>query len=289
MMNALDLLALFMGRSKNQQSDALSRIQNRISSQPDQFQDVSFKPTIADLQDYETATGGTPWPKTQVPEQDQMRMRQQIFGDPYAPINVPTEVIATPKTNDQLVQQQGRRDALGEIAKSGALAENRPQQWQTMYDQLGQFSQKNNIDPGAIDYLGNMGIKANAPAEEKEQWAFFEGPGGSRLRKNKITGKVEQVIGREPQSTSGPEGDKVPEYVKQAQQVILKFAQSSNDPMMMVAAMMRPDMLPQMKEQMAAGVPPQFKPIFDKAMSIVENYYMSKAVESGSNDPLGIR
>lgn len=286
-MNALDLISFFLNRSRSGQQGAANRLENRFN-QADRFQGTSFQPTIADLMDYQTATGSQ-WPKAQVPESDQMRMREQIWGDPYAPVNVPSEVIAQPKTTGQMVQDKARNDALGEIMKSRTLAEARPQQWQTTYDQLGQFARQNRIDPNSIDRLGSIGIKQMQPTEEPETWTSYTGPGGSLLRKSQKSGKVESVLGRKPQGIGGQAEERVPEYVKQAQQVILKFAQQGGNPMAMMVAAMNPELMPMLKEQMSAGIPEQFKPIFDNAMAIVQQYYAGKATDAGANDPLGIR
>ncbi len=286
-MNALDLISFFLNRSRRDPQDAVSRLENRFN-EADRFQGTNFQPTVRDLMDYQTATGSQ-WPKAGVPESDQMRMREQIWGDPYAPMNVPSEVIAQPKTTGQIIQDKARNDALGEIMKSQTLAEAQPQQWQTKYDQLGQFAQKNQIEPGSIDYLGSLGIKRMEPAPLMETWGKpYKGPGGSRLQLSS-TGQERQVLPREPKGTGGPEEERVPDYVKQAQQVILKFAQQSNNPMAMMIAAMNPELMPMLKEQMSAGVPEQFKHIFDNAMAIVQQYYASRAADTGANDPWGVR
>ncbi len=75
---------------------------------------------------------------------------------------------------------------------------------------------------------------------------------------------------------------KVPDHVKEAQNLILKFAGEEMNPMVQMLIAQNPGALsaPDTKNKLEANVPEEYRPIFNNAMSIVDQYYNKKADES---------
>jgi len=269
----LDYIKYLRMKELYPREDAQKRLEARFG-QADAF-GTPMMPTAQDLMDYQTASAGVQWPKERLSNDELSRISQDITGGTDIAVNAPSEVIAKPLSAREKMERQAQSEAAASKSK-----------WGSIMDALGQFSQERDVDMSKDDMLANIGIK-RAPTSDKETWGeSYEGPGGSRLQKSN-KGQERAVLGRQPGSGGG---EKMPESVKQAQQVVLKFANQVN-PQMAMALAINPALAsdPNMKAMISSQVPEAYRPLFNNAMAIVQNYYMNQSAVSGGNDPFGIR
>lgn len=84
--------------------------------------------------------------------------------------------------------------------------------------------------------------------------------------------------------------EKVPPDVAQARMIVSKLAQKI-DPMTALMISLNPEMAnnPDLKAKLDQAVPVELKPIYNKSIKILENYFGLKNKGTANKDPLGIR
>lgn len=158
---------------------------------------VPMQPTAQDLIDYETASGGVPWPKEKVTLADMQRMQADMAGngDVRPMFDVPQETIARPLSGMQIKLRDAlQKSRANEMSKAVAQADF-PNQLQQKFSQLRNFLPKSIQDTDIKSFVAGMGKPSTA-----ETWGNpYTGPNGSLLQRSS-TGKVASVLGRD---TSG--------------------------------------------------------------------------------------
>ncbi|MBC2741597.1 MAG: hypothetical protein HGJ93_00730 [Desulfosarcina sp.] len=193
-MNISDIIRSNIMEERYRRNLAAGRLTNRMDLQAQQFGGVKPETTIADLLDYERATG-TEWPKRPVTVAEATGMQKDVSGGSPAVFNLPTEVIADwkPKQKREL-----------ETVESAAA-----NKW------AGKDAEWNEAQKRGIPGLTIGDVYGFSPAVAGESWGEpYQGPEGSWWQKSS-SGKVSPLMGRPPAEsdtetwddvTTGPDG-----------------------------------------------------------------------------------